>query len=39
MTYQVLQLRARADLVVIAMKEYSALPKAAALLEPHDQIV
>ena len=37
--YQVLPLRARVELAVIAMKEYSALPKAPALLEIHPQIV
>ena len=34
-----LSLRARVDLGVIAMKGYSAFPKAAVLLEPHHQIV
>ena len=38
-SYQVLQLRAREDLVAIAMKRYSASPKAQALLKPHHQIV
>ena len=37
--YQVLPLQARVDLGVIAMKEYSAFPKAPALLEPRHQIV
>ena len=37
--HQVLQIRARVDLEAIAMKEYSAIPKAPALLEPHHQIV
>ena len=32
--YQVLPLRARVDLVAMAMKEYSAFIKASALLEP-----
>ena len=31
--------RARVDLGAMAMKEYSAFPKAPALLEPHHQIV
>ena len=34
-----LPLRARVDLGAMAMKEYSAFPKAPALLEPHHQIV
>ena len=34
-----LPLRARVDLRVIAMKRYSAFPKAPALLEPHHQVV
>ena len=38
-SYQVLPLRARMDLEVMAMKEYSAFPNASALLEPHQQIV
>ena len=38
-TYQVLPLRARVDFKAMAMKEYSAFPKAPALLEPHYQIV
>ena len=37
--FQVLPLWARLDLGVMAMKEYSAFPKAQALLEPHHQIV
>ena len=37
--YQVLPLRARVDLGAMATKEYSAFPKAPALLEPHHQIV
>ena len=37
--YQVLPLQARVDLGSLAMKEYSAFPKAPALLEPHHQIV
>ena len=37
--YQELQLWARVDLGVMAMKGYSAFPKALALLEPHHQIV
>ena len=36
--YQVLPLRARVDLGAMAMKGYSAFPKAPALLEPHHQI-
>ena len=36
--YQVLQLRVRVDLRAMAMKGYSALPKALALLESHHQI-
>ena len=35
----VLSLLARADLRAISMKEYSAFPKAPALLEPQHQIV
>ena len=34
-----LPLRARVDLGAMAMKRYSAFPKAPALLEPHHQIV
>ena len=34
-----LPLRARVDLGTMAMKGYSAFPKAPALLEPHHQIV
>ena len=34
-----LPLRARVDLGAMAMKGYSAFPKAPALLEPHHQIV
>ena len=37
--YQVLPLRDRVDLGAIAMKGYSAFPKAPAFLEPHHQIV
>ena len=37
--YQVLPLRARVNLGTMAMKGYSAFPKAPALLEPHHQIV
>ena len=37
--YQVLPLRARVDLGAMAMKGYSAFPKAPALLESHHQIV
>ena len=37
--YQVLPLRARVDLGAMAMKGYSAFPKAPASLEPHHQIV
>ena len=37
--YQVLPLQARVDLGVIALKGYSAFPKAPVLLEPHHQIV
>ena len=37
--YQVLPLRARVDLEVMAMKGYSAFPKAPALLDLHYQIV
>ena len=33
--YQVLPLRVRVDLGAMAMKGYSAFPKAPALLEPH----
>ena len=33
-----LPLRARVDLRAMAMKEYSAFPKAPASLEPHHQI-
>ena len=36
---QVLLLRIRVDLGVMSIKEYSAYPKALALLEPHYQIV
>ena len=35
----VLPLRARVDLGAMAMKAYSAFPKALALLEPHHQII
>ena len=34
-----LPLRARVDLGAMAIKGYSAFPKAQALLEPHHQIV
>ena len=34
-----LPLRARVDLGVMALKGYTAFPKAVALLEPHYQIV
>ena len=34
-----LPLRARVDLGAMAMKGYSAFPKAPVLLEPHHQIV
>ena len=37
--YQVLPLRARVDLEAMAMKGYSAFPKAPALLEPYHQII
>ena len=37
--YQVLPLRTRVDLEVMAMKGCSAFPKAPASLEPHHQIV
>ena len=37
--YQVLPLRATGGLGMIAMKGYSAFPKAPALPEPHHQIV
>ena len=37
--YQVLPLRARVDEGAMAIKEYSAFPKAPLLLEPHHQIV
>ena len=37
--YQVLPLQSRVDLGVMAMKGYSAFPKAPAFLEPHCQIV
>ena len=36
--YQVLPLRARADLGAMTVKRYSSFPKAPALLEPHHQI-
>ena len=36
---QVLPRRPRVDLGTMAIKEYSAFPKAPALLEPHHQIV
>ena len=34
-----LPLRARVDLGVLAMKDYSTFPNAPVLLEPHQQIV
>ena len=37
--YQVLPFPVRVDLGVMAIKGYSAFPKAPALLEPHHQIV
>ena len=37
--YQVLPLWARVDLGAMAIKGYSAFPKAPTLLEPHPQIV
>ena len=37
--YQVLPPWARVNLKAIGIKEYSAFPKAPALLEPHHQIV
>ena len=37
--YQVLPFQAWVDLVAIAMKGYSAFPKAPVLLEPHHQII
>ena len=37
--YQVLPRRARVDLGAMAIKGYSAFPKARALLEPHHQII
>ena len=37
--YQVLPLRARVDLEVMAMNVYAAFSKAPALLKPHHQIV
>ena len=36
---QVLSLRIRMELEAMAMREYSAFPKAPALLKPHHQIV
>ena len=36
--YQVLPSRARVDLGMMAMKEYTAFPKAPGLLEPRYQI-
>ena len=39
LSYQMLPLLARVDQGVMAIKEYSAFPKAPALLEPHHQIV
>ena len=37
--YQVLSLQVRMGLGVMSVKEYLALPKAPALLEPHHKIV
>ena len=37
--YQVLLIRTRVDVGAMAMKGYSALPKAPALLKPHHQII
>ena len=37
--YLVLTLRTRLNLTVVAMKRYSAFPKAPAFLEPYHQIV
>ena len=37
--FQVLPLRARVDLGAMAMKGYTAFPKAPALLKPHHQFV
>ena len=37
--YQGLPIRARVDLRVVAMKGYSAFPKAPVLMEPHHQII
>ena len=37
--YQVQPLQARVELGTMAMKGYSAFPKAPALLQPHHQIV
>ena len=37
--YQVLPLQARVDLGAMAMKGYSAFPKAPALMKPYHQIV
>ena len=34
-----LPLQAKVDLGAMAVKEYSAFPKASALLEPHYQII
>ena len=39
LNYQVLPLQTRVDQGAMAMKGYSAFPKAPALLEPHHQIV
>ncbi len=39
LNYQVLPLRLRVDLGVMAMKGYSAFPKVPALLDIHHQIV
>ncbi len=38
-SYQMLPLQVRVDLGAMAMKEYSAFPKAPAFLEPRPQIV
>ena len=37
--YQVLPLRGKVDLGVMAMKGYSAFPKAPVFVEPHHQII
>ena len=38
-SYQMLPLQTRVDLGAMAVKGYSAFPKAPASLEPHEQIV